>query len=450
MAEWLDRTRSRQGGIGRAWILASAAVLAALVFSKRRNVESSCHACCDCRADTVRCVSDTPGPSVTAPTAEGVDTVDVNHLGPPRPNATRTPIYGPSQPLEIQQFMASSAPRILSIRILSSLARLLTKSTRDPLKLVHLAIAAAALSAIPAIVEVSLGGRGGFETLGDRRSGIAFVYFYALTLLCLWSPHYTWSRLTELSASLDAALPNRADRLDVAAWLRRHSRPAVYFPLCIFVGVASTAVSVVLLGPALEPDVPFSVGSHVAIFLVAVVAFENLLWVMRLPRLVWVFSRKRLDLYWHNPASTPAIDRLTRLLGSTALLGLLGGASIGVPIVYAWSFLRATSGAAIVWVAPVAMLATFLLTGLLPQYVAYRAVAESRRRALQDLIGQYPDVSLARPPNDPSAIEAARTWALVYDAPSWVIRRETVVQYGAALLATAITLFVTIAIRATT
>ncbi|BAN00535.1 hypothetical protein YM304_02210 [Ilumatobacter coccineus YM16-304] len=450
MAERFEQTPSRQGGIGRAWILASAAVLAALACGKRKNVESSCHICCDCRADTAKCESDAPDLSVAAPTPEGVDTVDVNQLGALGPNTTRTSVHGPSKPLEIQQFMASSAPRILSIRILSSLARLLTRSTRYPLKLVHLAIAAAVLSAIPAILEVSLGGGGGFETIGDRRSGIAFVYFYALTLLCLWSPHYTWNRLTELSASLDTAIPNRADRLDVASWLERHSRPMRYFPLCLIVGVSSTVVSVAWLGPALEPDVPFSIGSHAAIFLVAVFAFENLLWVMRLPRLVWVISRKRLDLYWHNPASTPAIDRLTRLLGSTALLGLLGGASIGLPIVYAWSFLRATSGAAIVWVAPVAMLATFLLTGLLPQYVAYQAVAESRRRALQDLIGQYPDVSLARPPHDRSAIEAARIWALVYDAPSWVFRRETVVQYGAALLATAITLFVTIAIGATT
>ena len=101
-------------------------------------------------------------------------------------------------------------------------------------------------------------------------------------------------------------------------------------------------------------------------------------WVLRLPILSNIVVRSDIRTYWHDPASTPVLQSMIRLVGATALLGLIGGAGIGIPVIWAYSSERSLSVGLIALLVAGILVLVFFITGLFPQYVAYRVVVRSK------------------------------------------------------------------------
>lgn len=341
--------------------------------------------------------------------------------------------------------MLDSADRILSIRCIDGIAMLVIRLIPATNRRILLPSIGIAISLLPILAEIVVNRLSESSALNDSRALIALTYFFGVNLIALWCPYSVWHRLIRLGSDIDHALPHVVDRASVVEWLDKSSRPHRWYPKYLLFGVAASATSVWGLAPRLNDEIAFSLGSHLTILLSAVIFFENAHWVLRLPGLMMRITRRRMRVIWHDPASTPVFQSLTRLLGWTAFLGLVGGVLIGLPIIYAYTFDPSIPVGVIALIPPVVMLATFFYTGLRPQYAAYRAVRDAKARVLQTLQANWPGLADSRFAGVKSQMpEGLQVWRAVAEAPNWIVTRDTAIQYGASLVTTMIATTITL------
>ena len=280
-------------------------------------------------------------------------------------SAVPTPaILRPQRDPIVEDFLVNSAPTILSLRLVNTFATAFDSRLRSYRW--SLRAAAITISIIPILTSFAVVILG-LNVLQNDIAVRAFLYYLVLDMFCLWCPYRTWYSLIALGPKLDAMMPDRAERQDLVDWLSRKAKPRFWWPIYLLAGATATSTSIVWLAPRVRAHIPFTIGSHVAIFLTAMLGLENLLWVLRLPLLVRRVSQSSLELLWHYPAATPGLEGMSRLMGWTALLGIIGAAGFGVPVVYVYLVLRTPSVAVIAGIAAVFMVLAFMVTGFYPQ-----------------------------------------------------------------------------------
>ena len=107
---------------------------------------------------------------------------------------------------DVEGFMADSARRILSIRLLQFVGAPLPTTSSLLRWNIRPAGATALICLTPLLLELLTYSNDDGEILTDHRALAALGYFFVLNLFCFWCPYYIWHRVIGLAPEVDDAL----------------------------------------------------------------------------------------------------------------------------------------------------------------------------------------------------------------------------------------------------
>jgi hypothetical protein len=331
-------------------------------------------------------------------------------------------------------FMASSRRGVLSLWLADLLLR--GPFTRERRRVVGLLLVAST----PVLVHLAM--------LPFSQCSLAPLgwigYFAGLFFLLLLIPDWLWTELVRCSQGVESMLPSTKDSAIPIQAVQRVLNLRRQLVISLLTGAA--AVSVFWgLRIQLSGAVELCPMSYVLIFLVASLGINGIYWVWSVPLFISSLLRvERLNLWWHAPAHTPGMRRLSRLLGTSAFLAGVGLVLIEIPILFVTQRLPVQGLLKIVYLAGLlTTVTTFTFVAIYPQLCLSRLGVREKRRIIQEVGEQInaQRAALLEGKNSPSNEELA-TRVELYDrlisAPAATIAPEAMLRFltglGTALL----------------
>ena len=140
------------------------------------------------------------------------------------------------------------------------------------------------------------------------------------------------------------------------------------------------------------------------------------------------------------------LSGLSRFLGWTATLGLVGAALFGAPVLAAINladtFANRFAVVVLAALTGLAMLTIFLVVGVLPQWWIANVIREAKSRQLRALIDRNPVPALDSPPDviDEEMRSDIELFDHVWTRSNWTFRTETGIQWAIAIVSIAVTI----------
>lgn len=329
---------------------------------------------------------------------------------------------------ELTQFMECSEQRVLSLRLLSSLQRMI-----HPIlpRRVSFALAAGSWGLAPLFLNLAL------SLWGHACTGtsLAWLAYYAVLNICLMVfPTLQWRRLVHDSEDVDALFMSDSDRQITIArfetWLR--------WPYQLGLSVTASIAGVLALHYAASPiahEVTMCPASYISITISSVLGANAIYFIWAVPHLVrYLAQLERLRLRWWSPATTPAIDRLSLLLAESAGLAAIGVSLFLIPIVYVVSVTTGRWSVALLTASLIGSVGTVVFIAIVPQWWLGAIVQRTKEQVLETLsndIDQDPALltgAAGASPEDATRNErAVNMYAVVVSSPTLPNQLKSVV-----------------------
>lgn len=343
--------------------------------------------------------------------------------------------YIPRQTSDVGRFMFGSSTRILSLLLTRFPAWLLQRILHIPVSPLIVVLAVAALSAGVTLVEIRQMGLEEMIALGW------IVYFSILVVLLFVFPRIAWLRLVAISDNIDKLFLTRDDARTYIDFVAYRLRPARQLAFSALTSAFAVVALVVSESHFLQGRLFW--GEIVLAALLGFLGGNAVYWLWSVPNFILRLGRfERLNLSLLSPAHTPAVLALSRLLGTSSVLAMIGALMLVLPLVYyALQFASAWGQLNVVAVG-IGCLGTVLFVAVAPQWALARMGRRHREDTLDSVTAQlngYRTGTLELP-SELAALGRAFGLMVVYQqvlrAPNLAVQTDVVVKYVVSLIST--------------
>jgi hypothetical protein len=290
------------------------------------------------------------------------------------------------------------------------------------------------LNAVAAFVISGLHRRAPTSVVSTNLRTLLWLSGYCfLNYLLFVFPFHAWNKGVSQRTTVASFLASNYNRSVIVAWLERRLNLKVQAALSCLAGAAG-GVAVIVARPTLAGAVDICIASVVTIVVTAFLGMNSVYWLWAAPPGIRQVTRcEGLELRWYSPASTPAIQQLSRLLAAAAGLAFIGVAVLFTPALYV--FTRLGNRQVLNFLNALLLvigLSTVVIVGILPQVSLSRIIHQGKRLALDNLakaIGNSApstaDATVSR--------ELIGLYEQVRSSPSSAISMEPLLVYGFSL-----------------
>jgi hypothetical protein len=269
--------------------------------------------------------------------------------------------------------------------------------------------------------------------------GLIFYYGITITLLHL-IPRYLWSRLVAISDDLDKLFVTNSDRRDYIDYVKRYLAQLWQYSWGA-VGVLFSLSTVYILRPYLIRITVEGAGFYTLVAILTWLVASVVYWCWSVPQFVrHLYKFRELKLSAIGPAYTPAILSLSRLLGTSSLLAIVGVWSIVMPVLVYVLYFGSKEVFITVSVIASGGMITALFVGVAPQYWLAKIVRRHKEQSLDAIVMSMGGYVAGVPTifgNKGCEERAFSLLALhkdIQETATFAIRLEVIIKYSLALL----------------